>query len=149
MSARKILGTSRKPCKNANCTNDLLTSDPHRQCPRCRHRKWARKNRLKRIWLNLRISAKRRDIEFALVPFTRFRDWCYEHSFKPKSYLPRKDRPSIDRICEEEGYTFNNIQVLSVGCNSAKSNADRRIRKGLSTTSPSSLGDAVDDNNPF
>lgn len=115
-----------RPCKNERCHNVIFPEfNRHRECPKCRHRKWCRKNRLKRLWYNLRVSANRRGYSFELYPFSKFRAWCYLHSFKPKSYLPHKKRPSIDRKDESQGYTFDNIQVLTVAANSIKSNKYR------------------------
>lgn len=72
----------------------------------------------------LRCNAKRRGKEFNLT-LTEFRLFCEE-----TGYLKNKGRlghhATIDRIDNEKGYSFDNIQVLSKSMNSFK--ADRMMR---------------------
>lgn len=118
-----------KPCLNEKCSNFIFlnyVNGKRKYCQKCRAKRWSRKNRLRRFWLSLKGSAKKRDIQFSLMPYEAFRSWCYANSFKPKSYLPCKFRPSIDRIRENEGYSFDNIQKSTVSSNSIRHNEYQR-----------------------
>ncbi len=153
MSASKIhkVGPCH-PCENEKCTNVIYhnyTNGKRKQCQKCRARRWSRNNRLRRFHISLRASAKKRDIEFGLEPYEAFRDWCFRHSFKPKSYLPRKQRPSIDRIDETKGYEFGNIQKATVSSNSTRHNEHTRRMAQERILQLQMFDKMLDDNNPF
>lgn len=98
------------------CTN---TAAPNRTiCFACKDRRWRERHPEHHLWNNLKKSAKRRGLEFA-ISLGWWLGWCEITGFA-EMVGRTKGSASIDRIRSWEGYTETNIQILEVGANSAK-----------------------------
>lgn len=91
-----------------------------KDCNTCHGRKVHSNNPLRTAWRNLKKSAKRRKIVFNL---------CFEDFFdkvKDTEYLSFHGKTygcfTIDRIEDLQGYTKDNIQILTVEDNTIKRN---------------------------
>jgi hypothetical protein len=106
-----------------------------RFCSKCRDRLITANNRVNRLYLNLKSSAKRRRIPFELSR-SEFHLFCIETNYYERI---RNNAASlvVDRIDNTLGYTFSNIQILSHTENSEK----RHHENGLSPTFQSSNSD--------
>lgn len=67
------------------------------------------------------------------ISLDEFREWLFSQTHFQKLYADWKDsnydiqkRPSIDRVDNNRGYTFNNIQVLTWKQNNVKGMSERR-----------------------
>jgi hypothetical protein len=100
-------------CKNDNAPNRKL-------CYKCRSREYAKRQPAMYYYNALRNNARRRDHKFALS-FDEFMRFCEETGYME---LKGKDpnSASIDRIKPWLGYTYDNIQVLTLAENSRKGN---------------------------
>jgi hypothetical protein len=91
-------------------------------CPKCRHKVRKAKDPERYFYIALRGNARRRGKPFELT-LEEFRRFC-----KETDYIIRKGRTgkcaSIDRIDSSKGYSYDNIQVLSVSENSSKGDSD-------------------------
>lgn len=97
-----------------------------RKCHRCRSRAYALKFPIRKVFYDLRHSAKRRDIPFELdLPW--FEKWIVTTEYMEKRGRSSDDL-TIDRINEELGYTKTNIQVLRKGDNSSKFHQHYKIK---------------------
>lgn len=97
----------------------------------CTHysRQWREKNPIRDAYNNLKSNAKRRKKVFDLT-FEEFKEFAVK-----TEYLDKKGRSAtgyhVDRIREEDGYTRDNIQVLTNSENIKKSLVYRRDSKGV------------------
>lgn len=86
-------------------------------------RRWRDNNRIKAIYQSLKARAKGRGHSCGIT-LEEFTDWCNETSY----HLLRgrfAHNASIDRIKNHIGYEKGNLQILTVGENSSKDNAER------------------------
>jgi len=105
-------------CVAAYCSNKHLSND--RFC--AKHRKQYQKihNPVSYTFNYLKQNAKRRGKDFTLT-LKQFKQFCDE-----TNYIELKgkagDAMSIDRIDNTKGYSYDNIQMISLSDNSKKSN---------------------------
>jgi hypothetical protein len=90
---------------------------------------WRKANPEHAAFLNLKQSAKRRNIAFELT-LEQFREFCAATSFM-KVKAKAKNFFSVDRIDSDKGYSICNIQVLTVSENSKKEHERRKAEKIL------------------
>lgn len=86
-------------------------------------RRWRDKNRIKAIYQSLKARAKNRGHTCGIT-LEEFSEWCIETSY----HLLRgrfAHEASIDRIKRHIGYEKGNLQILTVGQNASKDNAER------------------------
>lgn len=84
---------------------------------RDKRKRWEAANREKVLWNNAYYRAKRKGLEFAIdVSDIKIPETC------PVLGIPM-DCPSLDRIRNEDGYTLDNICVISKRANTLKNNA--------------------------
>lgn len=90
-----------------------------RICYACKSRDWTEKNPERRVWLDLRSSAKKRGIGFR-VTFPQFERFLERNP----DYMQKRGRGStdltIDRPREGKAYTEKNMQVLEKHLNVKK-----------------------------
>jgi len=105
--------------KCVECKKRERRTLPHgiaRDCNTCHGRKWALANPLRVAWNNLKKSAKRRRLSFAL-PFEEFVAVA-----TLAGYLPGPNRCadglSVHRIDSDLGYESGNVCFISMGLNS-------------------------------
>jgi hypothetical protein len=103
-------------CEIAGCRNEA--AEHRRICRTCQDRKWRAKYPEVHLWNNLKKSAKKRGLNFAL-PRSWFVTWCEMTGFA-EMVGRGKGFASIDRIESWRGYEVDNIQILEYGANSAK-----------------------------
>lgn len=99
----------RKPCKTPECVNAAL---PKRTiCSTCQSRLYKERSPERYFYLRLKANAKRRGKAFSLT-FEQFKEFCFK-----TEYLDKKGRKKfslhIDRINPLDGYTIDNIRVLT------------------------------------
>lgn len=87
-------------------------------CSRCVDRRTTANNRLNRLYINLKASAKRRGIPFDLTK-GEFLVFCIEHNYHQRDNN-NVDSLVVDRIDNTKGYTFSNIQAITHHENSLK-----------------------------
>lgn len=124
----------KKICSTKFCTRPVRVRKNKKQsgsyCSTCEKKRWREKNPMKAAFQTLRHNSTRRKVFFDLT-FEQFKQFCYE-----TDYMAEKGRTkgsySIDRIVEgkKPGYTFSNIQKLSVTDNTLKEH-ERRNRKKI------------------
>ena len=111
-------GKDRRLCQVRGCRHVLRHPEKQRACPRCSLTRWRVNNPVRTAWANLRDSARKRRVEFALSleEFAAF--------VAGNGYLEGKGRECgalhIDRVNPLEGYRLENIRVLEAGENSRK-----------------------------
>lgn len=114
MKIKFIFGKSK--CEIKYCRNVPVKSAKSRQCARCKMKKHRKENPYTYFLNKLRNNAKRRGHECAIT-IEEFKIFCDE-----TGYLETRGRMSgcmsIDRINQDEGYHFDNIQIMEVGENS-------------------------------
>lgn len=111
-----------KICSTFSCTNSAIKSRNY--CNTCKCRKYDLKNPLRRMYRNLKSSAKRRNVGFELS-FEEYVDFINEN---PKYLLLRgqkKNDLTIDRKKETDPYRRDTIQILKRKDNTIKSNKFR------------------------
>lgn len=90
-------------------------------CHKCRSRMYAEKYPQRRVFYDLRNSARKRGIRFK-VSLPQFEAWC--RTPEGLLYLSLRGRGAddmtLDRIIEDGPYTIVNMQVLTKSENSAK-----------------------------
>lgn len=95
-----------KKCKT--CNNESAPKGNF--CYKCTKRKYRTNNPIKSSFQNLRSSAKKRNIPFSLT-LKQFKKFCYKTKYIQNKGIT-KNAFHVDRIKEDEGYFYNNIQVL-------------------------------------
>jgi len=116
-----------KKCCIPYCRNEASKG---RYCARCASRKWRSENKLEAAYHALKTNAKRRGVSFTIT-MSEWRRWCEEHNYKPVGKSPAspypefRSRPSVDRIDHKKGYSYENMQLLTVSCNSSKGYNER------------------------
>lgn len=114
MAKKFIYGKSK--CLTKNCRNVPAKRCQSKRCSRCKTREHKEKNPYAYFLNRLRNNAKRRGHECTLT-VEEFKAFCEE-----TGYLETRGRMSgcmsIDRINQDEGYHFDNIQIMEVGENS-------------------------------
>lgn len=108
-------------CTTKNCRNNAA---PQRTiCEKCKSRLLKQKNPYLYYYNNLRNNARRRGKKFSLS-FDEFKKFCDE-----TGYLLLKGKnagdASIDRIKDNEGYSYNNIRMITLSHNSYKNATGR------------------------
>lgn len=106
----------RKRVKNKNgkkcCNCKLRPAAPGRTwCNTCRSRIWVKKNPIDAVWHWLKKSAKKRGLEFTLE-----KEW-FRDFIRKSDYMEGRgrltDSLNIDRIRGDEGYTPNNVCIIT------------------------------------
>lgn len=105
-----------KKCSTPRCRNNRAKD--RKCCNTCNSRKWRKKHPLRYCYNALKQNSKRRNKEFTLS-FEEFTKFCYETKYLAKKGQT-KDSYTIDRKDSTKGYTFDNIQVLTLSENSRK-----------------------------
>lgn len=103
-------------CETENCKNEAR---PGRKiCNTCKSRKYKRTHPLE-YWFNLlRCNARRRGKVFTLT-IDQFKMFCQRTGYdKLKGRTP--DALSVDRVRNEDGYTADNIQAITLSANVKK-----------------------------
>ena len=98
----------------------------HLKCSKCRSREFAQKHPEKYFFNALRNNANRRGKEFKLTlhEFIRF---CNETDYLDKKGKDR-DSLTIDRIDNDKGYEYSNLQALTLAANSVKESLRRKYK---------------------
>jgi hypothetical protein len=91
-------------------------------CAKCYKRLSRINNRAADSYGKLKSHAKARNIPFTLT-FSEFLVFCNETDYLNRRYDLKSNLLTIDRINPTEGYTFKNIQLLTLGDNVAKRNS--------------------------
>lgn len=100
-------------CRNERAKDRLV-------CHKC-HAKWYKENHPEAYFFNaLRNNAKRRGKEFNLT-LKEFKQFCADTGYMETKGKNGNDM-SIDRIKVAEGYSIDNIQLLSLSDNTSKRN---------------------------
>lgn len=103
-------------CATKYCRNTVKREGA--VCRTCKTRQWREENPERSAWLNLKHNAKRRGKAFDLT-FEQFQAFAVRTGYMKKKGR-FQDNWHIDRILEEAGYTYNNLQVLHNGINVKK-----------------------------
>lgn len=120
----KIIETKKAgKCKAYRCPDDSTKKD--RFCAKHSKRFQKEKNEASYVYHLLKSNAGRRDKEFSLT-LDEFKLFC-----KETNYLNLRGKKagsaSIDRINPLKGYTYDNIQIMSLADNSAKMHRDNEV----------------------
>ena len=103
-------------CKTPDCNNTAVHQ--RTECHKCRHRHWFERNPIKYLFRNLKHNAKKRD-KFFDLKLEEFSNLVLK-----TGYLELKGRSqnslTIDRIKNDNGYSIDNIRVISKSKNCAK-----------------------------
>lgn len=98
-------------CITKYCRNDA--AEGYDLCPKCRSRQYKKKYPFKYYYNVLRLNASRREIQFELS-FERFKELWLEHPKRWEEKLKQRTcRWEVDRIRAWEGYTDDNVQLLT------------------------------------
>lgn len=117
----KIIDTKPKDiCVAYRCKNTRKTRD--RFCSKHRHRYNKHNNPIKYTYDALRSNAARRNKFFDLT-IKEFRLFCEETGYM-KLKGKTASSASIDRKNPDLGYTYSNLQVLTLSQNSSKAHSD-------------------------
>ena len=111
-----------KRCSTPYCRNFTRHGNI---CYTCSKRRYRNKYPLRAAFMDLRTNAKRRNKEFTLT-LSQFELFCIKTKYlqgKGKT----KDSFSIDRKDDSKGYTLSNIRILTLGENSRKEIARRKV----------------------
>lgn len=107
-------------CKAYRCKN--LRNKHDRFCSKHRHRYQKENDPVAYTYNARKARAKERGHNFTIT-LDEFRKWCSE-----TGYMDAKGKKagsaSIDRIDPSLGYTYDNMQILSLADNSAKQHKD-------------------------
>lgn len=106
-------------CQTKGCGNRRPAERLH--CSTCRMKTWRANNPELASFRHLEESAKRRGIQFPLT-LEEFTTWGHAHGYF-RSKGRREFESSVDRIDQSGPYSLDNIQVLTIGENSAKERA--------------------------
>ena len=102
---------SLKKCNVSRCRGTISPASSKGKCSKCLKREYRKRNPMKAAFQNLRMNATRRGKDFSLT-FNQFKEFAIQ-----TDYIAGKGRTvnsfHIDRINEDEGYHFDNIQVLT------------------------------------
>lgn len=107
-------------CWTRGCKNEARKNNHY--CGSCKVKKYRAKYPLKYIYDTIKMNAKRRRKEFTLT-FNQFKEFCNKtgyDKFKGKT----ADSLSIDRKDTTKGYTFDNIQAITLRDNTIKRNEE-------------------------
>lgn len=107
-------------------------------CYKCKSRRTSANNRVNRLFVNLKASAKRRDIPFDIT-YPQFYLFCLDTNYFERD-VHDKNCMSVDRIDATLGYSIDNIQMISMEKNSIKNRAHQQEQKHNQST---------DNNEPF
>jgi hypothetical protein len=110
-------------CSVPGCGKPVFAHDKGRKCSCCRMRHWREMHPVRAMYHKVKWSAKLRDIPFKLT-FAEFCEFDDVTDYVAQRTLAGEDI-TIDRVKELIGYERNNLQVLTRGENSAKSNQFR------------------------
>jgi len=110
-------GGNERICK---LCNDREAAPQKTICYTCKSRNYTKKYPIRRVWLDLRSSAKKRSYPF-LLTYEQFEKWILTTNYMTARGR-EKDSLTIDRINGDAkiGYTIDNIQILTKHDNSCK-----------------------------
>ncbi len=132
----KSLSSEAKKCKHGCGSTDLAPQ--RRECYKCRSRNIVARKPGDMCYYWLKKSAKKRHYEFTItLPW--FRNWVASTGYM-KNKGRMADSLTIDRIRNEEGYTVDNLQILTKSENSTKFWAEDFYKE---------LGPQYEGENPF
>lgn len=103
------------------CRNPRATSKKSKKCHKHTQQEYRERNPISSILNTIRTGAKRRGIECTLV-LPEFREWCLANGYPAKGM-------HLDRKRATEGYTIDNICVLTAKDNIVKGNKERRTEE--------------------
>lgn len=107
-------------CKTKYCRNKRAGSGL--SCSKCLKRNHKAKDPEAYFYNLLKSNAKRRKKYFDLT-LQQFRDFCKETNYIELKGKTAKSA-SIDRKIMDRGYTFGNLQILSLSANTTKRNEE-------------------------
>lgn len=125
-------------CATPYCRNDRGKN--RRYCYKCVKRKHKIDNPMRYAFDTLKSNAQRRGKEFSLT-FEEFKKFCAETGYMDKKGKTATSM-SIDRKENDKGYTYDNMQLLSLADNTAKGSLDQELVDEL-------FGKAPEDDLPF
>lgn len=110
-------------CCAFRCKNKTKGSD--RFCSKHRHRFSKQKDIVSYTYYLRQSRAKERGHSWD-ISLKDFRKWCKENNYI-KNKGKKAGSASIDRIDPNKGYTYENMQVLSLSDNSVKMHEDNKL----------------------
>lgn len=99
----------------------MTTKKIGRKCSTCKSKEWNAKHPLRRVYLNLRGSAKRKGKSFTLS-YEVLEAKAIVAGWDTSKDNRSADGLSVDRIRSNEGYSDTNIRIILYGRNSQKLN---------------------------
>lgn len=102
-------------CQTKYCSNKAVRG---KQCNTCASRKYRKGNPFRYCYQTLKDNAKRRGKEFSIT-FEDFKKFAVKNKLLMGKGRT-KDSYTIDRKDNDKGYSYDNIQVLSLSMNSSK-----------------------------
>jgi hypothetical protein len=111
-------------CWTRDCEKE--TAKGQRYCYACRKRKYREKYPLKYWYDTLKMNAKRRGKSFTLT-LKEFETFCKKTGYDDKKGKTANSL-SVDRIKNEQGYSFDNIQAITLSENTVKRNTEDYLR---------------------
>lgn len=115
----KLMATHKHHCETPRCRGIVNRKSEHSPyCTDCRRANWKASNPLRYAFGNLRRRAKQRGKDFSLT-FEQYREFAIKTDYdkmRGKTSLSL----SIDRINNERGYHFDNIQAITLRENTRK-----------------------------
>jgi len=113
-------------CTTPRCRKAVLPSGKSPYCNRCKARRFKEAHPLKYAFNKLRGRARERGHQFSLS-LSQFMDLAHKSGWAT-GRGKTADSLSFDRIDETQGYHVDNLQVLTLSENSAKSNRFRYVK---------------------
>jgi len=116
-----------KQCKSVGCFKPAAKD--RNECNTCRSKRWIAKNRIRFTWHMIKKSAKRRNIIF-FISYKYFEKLILKSGYI-KSSGRLKDSLTVDRIDNEKGYIYGNLQVITKSENSIKYHHIDKVVDGI------------------
>ena len=114
-------------CWTRDCEKEARTQ--RRYCYACEKRKHRERHPLKYWYDTLKMNAKRRRKSFTLT-LGEFETFC-----KATGYNEKKGKTanslSVDRIKNDDGYSFDNIRAITLSENSIKRNTEDYLKTDI------------------
>lgn len=111
-----------KFCRNKKAKHRSL-------CNKCRSANYRKNDIARYVYTNLRTNAKRRSKDFSLT-FEEFKKFCDETDYL-RLRGRNAGRMTIDRIKNDKGYSYDNIQMMELTLNVKKYLVENKIRDGV------------------
>lgn len=95
-----------------------------------------------RLYNNMKTNSKRRGHNLPSYDLCEFRNWCDKQPFNKlyndwiASGYDKNKAVSVDRLNDDKGYEFNNIQLMAWEENNRKANEDMRTGKLINKSNP-------------